>query len=388
MKSQKITIIDDDPQVAGLLTKFCELLHREAQVYSRVEQLDFTALVQSELILLDLNLGGNDGLDVLTIMQEQKIRTPIIICSGMDASIISSAHDILLEKNLVYSGTLSKPFSFQEFKSILSTPTAAAKSTQNGTSHAKIALAKVDIIQGLKKGWFYPVYQPQVDGKNHQITGIECLARLHHPLYGYCTPLDFIPLIEQFHLMERFTQNIVERAFDELSRIGLAEHVIISFNVSPTSMNNEFFEWMNSTVQKYQINTNRICLEITETRALTLSSEVKTVLTKFRIRGFNLSLDDFGTGYATILELNEMPFNEVKIDREFVVSMAQKNTSLAIVKSTVGLAQQLGYRCVAEGVETRQQADTLVQLGCQDLQGYLFSKPINIEQLKAFHTQT
>lgn len=330
-------------------------------------------------------LEGYDGVDVINLMHEHKVKTPVVICSGMEPSIVSSIHDLLRENKLSYAGTLTKPFTLAQFQEILAfTPQAIESELPADQKTSEPTILGHDIKVGMRLGWFKSVFQPQIDPLDGKITGVECLARLHHPLYGECHPGMFLPTISKQNMMDEFTLVIMRDALSDLVKMPLRDGAVISFNIDSASVNRTFMADFVEVIEEYFIEPSRICLEITDLSVLELSKDIKAILTKLRIKGFYVSLDEFGTGFSTIKELNELPFNEVKIDRTFVMSMLDKSSSMAIIRSTVQLAQQLNYRVVAEGVVTQMQAEQLLALGCTDLQGFHYCRPMNAPQCSAF----
>ncbi|WP_026375390.1 EAL domain-containing response regulator [Aestuariibacter salexigens] len=386
--SFSIVIIEDDKDIIDVLCHYAAASGANAHAFSEVEHIDHGVLANADLIFLDLMLQSHDGLDVVKIMQDHQITTPIIICSGMDAGIISSAQDLLQDYGLSFAGKLLKPFTYAQFEEVLTRKQQSDNVPITGTEAQSIQLSRVDVQQALNAGWLTLAYQPKLNPSNDMICGVECLVRMEHPLFGTCMPGQFLQKAIAAGLMTKLTQTVIQKGLEELCHSSIPEHVTIAFNIDPGSLSHDFLAWVIATAEDYDVSPKRICLEITEVSALELTKDIKTILTKLRIRGFSISLDDFGTGYSTIQELNDLPFNELKVDRLFVSSMLEKDTSFAIVRSTIELAKRLDYTVVAEGVETQQQLEKLIELGCGQVQGFLFCKPVSIELLEGFYQQS
>lgn len=383
-----IVVIDDDPNMIDILSQYADITGAKTLAYSGPDDLDVDALTYSDLIFLDLLLQFHDGLDILKLMHDHNVQTPVVIFSGMDDGIISSTQDLLSDYGLQYAGTLTKPFTLAQFESVINFSSQGSCPKQLDGQPSVAKLNEEDISYALKNSGIEVVYQPQIDTVQNRYVGIECLARLRHPTLGLCLPNQFIDVVNESGQMEALTKVVIKQALDSLRNTRLPEKSIISFNVAPENLSLMFVAWLLDCTMDYGIEPSKISLEITEMSALELNKEVRTILTKLRIRGFNISLDDFGTGYSTIQELNELPFNELKIDRSFIMTLDEKETSNAIVQYTIDLASKLDYRLVAEGVETRQQMEKLQAMGCSNMQGFLFSRPISLDKLESFIAQT
>ncbi|MGQ4275625.1 putative bifunctional diguanylate cyclase/phosphodiesterase [Pseudidiomarina sp. E22-M8] len=231
------------------------------------------------------------------------------------------------------------------------------------------------------------VYQPQFNLTDQRISGVEVLARWHHPEEGFIPPDIFIPLAEQHGLICAITDFIMPTAIRELLHADLLYGSIprLSFNVSAADFNT------NTSTQRFLHNLadlpgdwSVIELELTETSALLNLEGVKNVLKVLRERGVQVSLDDFGTGYSSLNTLRLLPIQELKIDQSFVRDLANNAHDARLVKTILAMANALHLRVVAEGVESQQQARYLQQQGCQEVQGFLYAKPMGLQSLKSF----
>ncbi|MDM7861889.1 EAL domain-containing protein [Alteromonas sp. ASW11-36] len=384
-KSFRIVAVEDDTNITGILNEFAAASDISFHSFSGLDTICIEDLHAADLIFLDLQLDHHDGIDVILALDQNKVKTPIILCSGMDINVINASKDLLTEHGLTCFGQLQKPFSYEQFlEAINAIEGGQSRNVKPSVPTTQRSLSNQDITNALERHWFTAHYQPQIDPVSGKITGVECLARLNHPERGLFNPFEFIQRIKELGLMDIFTKQIIQVGLKELCTAPLPKGTMFSFNLDAFSINTRFLVWLLDCLIEYAIPPNNICLEITELSALEINSEVKSILTKLRIRGFSLSLDDFGTGFSTIQELNELPFNEVKIDRSFVTSMLTKDSSEAIVRSTIDLAKRLSYRVVAEGAETSEQVIMLKQFGCHDIQGFYYCKPKSIEQFILF----
>lgn len=384
-----IVIVDDVADIGELLGEFAARAGVQSHYYSYFSQDSADVFTKASLIILDLNMPGQDGIDVIEELSKLNVTAPVILCSGVAEDIVDSSIDILTEAGLVFGGKLLKPFSFEQFRDTLYSALAKPLFTQpQPLNRTEIELTKGDLSIALKNGWFCQYFQPQMDSKSNTLFGVECLARLEHPLFGLCYPDSFIEQLQTHDLLDAFTLQQLASTLAMLKHIQFPAHLRISFNLAPTSLRREFLNSLEQIVSSAGFHPQQICFEITELSAVSLSLEVKSLLAKMRMRGFHVSLDDFGTGFSTILELDMLPFDELKIDRAFVNNMLERKGTLAIIKHTLALAADMELLVVGEGVETVEQAKVLKELGCRYLQGYLFAKPLNLTALQALLSST
>jgi diguanylate cyclase (GGDEF)-like protein/PAS domain S-box-containing protein len=225
---------------------------------------------------------------------------------------------------------------------------------------------------------FVLYYQPKVDGSGH-IVGAEALIRWQSPGMGFVSPGDFIPLAEETGMIVHIGRWVLHEASRQIrawQEQGLAS-VPVAVNVSGTQLHHaDFRPQIEALIAESEMVTQWLELEITES---TLMKDVEltiSLLDELRKMGFMLSVDDFGTGYSSFSYLTRFPIHTLKIDQSFVRDLPGQENAVTIVSAIAGMAKSLGLKTVAEGVETQEQADFLNQLGCDQLQGYLYSRPV------------
>ncbi|WBB77404.1 bifunctional diguanylate cyclase/phosphodiesterase [Micromonospora sp. WMMD882] len=225
--------------------------------------------------------------------------------------------------------------------------------------------------------------QPAVDLTTGAPTGVEALVRWRHPRRGLLTPAEFVGPVEHSEQLGAFTRYILDKALTVAAgwaRDGL--DVPISVNVSARSLLDPRLPTeIADALRRHQVPPHRLVLEITETVVMSELEVVDEVLAALRATGVQIAVDDFGTGFSSLTFLTRVPVDEVKVDRSFVGRMADSPQAAAIVRTTVGLAQELGLRVVAEGVETAEQRLALAELGCTSAQGYHFFKPMPADKI-------
>jgi len=249
-----------------------------------------------------------------------------------------------------------------------------------------------DLREAIAKQELSLVYQPQFDTQSKRITGVEVLVRWLRPEKSNIRPDIFIPLAEQAGLIQPITDFVCRKSIQELTQCGLLgrDKAIprLSINISARDLASRqgaelFFERFASLEENWSV----IQLEITETAVMENLEIALPILEKLRAKGIQLSIDDFGTGYSSLGVLRKLPVQELKIDSSFTREMTESADDLQLVKAILAMTQSLKLRTVAEGVETTEQALLLRENGCTELQGFLMSPPLTIDQLQAFIKQ-
>ena len=226
------------------------------------------------------------------------------------------------------------------------------------------------------------VYQPKVSLADGSLKRVEALVRWRDPIIGMVPPSRFVPLAERHGLIDQLTQWGLRTAL----RQWLAWHeqgidTCIAFNISALSLEQlDFPDLVERMCRALGVPTEHLVLELTEGATQPLVKLMDT-LTRFRIKGIGLAIDDFGTGYSTLMQLRQLPFTELKIDRFFIADSTTSDDSALMVKCMVELAHGLGLTCTAEGVETAEQMAMMCKLRCDVAQGYLIAQPLEPEAL-------
>ncbi|MBT6880361.1 MAG: EAL domain-containing protein, partial [Gammaproteobacteria bacterium] len=222
-------------------------------------------------------------------------------------------------------------------------------------------------------------YQSQVDSINKQIVGCEVLLRWHHPTLGAIPPDRFIPLLEQNGLIRMVGEWVMQQAIEqhlEWLRKGFPG-VRIAVNFSAIQLQEETLaEWFIDVIRKSGISPPWFKLEITETTTIDNLDQAARSLQKIRSAGIQIAVDDFGTGYSTLNYLQRLPVDIIKIDQQFIKEIPSSKDDMTLVKAVIAMAHSMGFDVVAEGVETKVQADFLREHQCEELQGFYFSKPV------------
>jgi EAL domain-containing protein (putative c-di-GMP-specific phosphodiesterase class I) len=234
----------------------------------------------------------------------------------------------------------------------------------------------------MEQGEFEMYYQPKVRLTDGRVAGAEALIRWNHPERGLVAPDDFIPLVEKTVLLGPLTSYVMEsvmRQWRVWADDGMA--IPIAINLSPRSLlDRQLPENVRRLLERYSMAPSFLRMELTENFLMSDSARSNAVLSQLSEVGISLSIDDFGTGYSSLSHLKQLPIDEIKIDRSFVMDMHEDGNDYMIVRATVDLGKNLGLRIVAEGVEDRETFDRLADFGCDEAQGYYIARRMGLAE--------
>lgn len=254
---------------------------------------------------------------------------------------------------------------------------------------AGLAIHQLSMEKRLRKAIdnheFFVKYQPMVNAKDGRLVGLEALIRWQDPEQGEIGPVHFISFAEQFGLIAKIGFYVIEEVLGQLAlwrKKGYA-CVPVSVNISGVQFyQSKFVEKLQSAIERSGVPSHLLELEMTESILMKDEDKLLSTFSRLRELGLSLSVDDFGTGYSNLAYLSRYPINKLKIDRSFVTDIDKRKDREVITQTIISLAKNLGLSVIAEGVETADELNKVVELGCQDVQGYLFSKPANSRQIE------
>ncbi|MCW8998723.1 MAG: EAL domain-containing protein, partial [Kangiellaceae bacterium] len=224
-------------------------------------------------------------------------------------------------------------------------------------------------------------YQPKYDLVSKDIIGCEALVRWQHKNYGLLPPVKFIPLVELTQLIHPLTFWVMKTAMQQLSewkKQGIDMNIAINLSTRNLT-DDDFINQVDSLMQEYDISSNEIEFEVTETALVSNLDRAIQQLNEFNQRGIRCSLDDYGTGYSSLSYIKKLPIDTLKIDRSFISQLTEDKEDKIIAQSTINLAHSLNLKVIAEGVENRETMDELAKQGCDFIQGYYISEPLDAE---------
>ena len=262
--------------------------------------------------------------------------------------------------------------------------TALYDAAQDSSDAARLALAG-ELRRAIESEQLVLHFQPKAELDSGCIVGVEALVRWVHPERGFIPPNDFIPIAERTGLIKPLSRYVLAAALRQCGAWraeGLDLHVAVNLTI-PDLLDLELPSFIQELLVKHHVRPDQLELEITESTILADPFRVRQVLTGLNEAGLRIAIDDFGTGYSSLAYLRRLPVQTIKIDRSFVMDMCENTSDATIVRSTIDLARNLGLDVVAEGVETEATWAALRAHGCTLAQGYLISKPVAADELRA-----
>ena len=243
-----------------------------------------------------------------------------------------------------------------------------------------------DLEGAIDRNELFLVYQPFLDVRKNRITGFEALLRWQHPTRGLIPPSEFIPIAEESGLIHPIGEWVVRRACATLS--DWPDDIRVAVNFSAAQFHHtSILQTILQALAKAEVSPSRLEIEITESMLISKYGSASSILNSLLELGVTVALDDFGTGYSSLTYLRKLPFSRIKIDQSFIRDMLTQPDCAAIVKSVIGLAQDLRIGVVAEGVETADELEYLRQAKCDEVQGYLIGRPMPAEEISALLNQ-
>jgi len=246
------------------------------------------------------------------------------------------------------------------------------------TSHL-LKLA-ADLKEAIEQDTLEIYHQPQIDLKTLRVCSSECLIRWNHKSEGFISPVVFIPLAEDLGLINQLTLWVIKRSLIQHKQILINNNHMVSINISGKDIAYEhFFNNALTIIEESEIPAEKIILELTESASISHNQQSLDLIQKLSDLGFTISIDDFGTGYSSMAQVSHLPFQELKVDRQFVENVNDDKKRKTIAEATVKMAKGLGLEVVAEGINSQEDEDTLRSFGCDIGQGYYYAKPMPIE---------
>ncbi len=256
----------------------------------------------------------------------------------------------------------------------------------NAEAHLRLELER-DLRTALREGQFEVHYQPRFDLALQRVTGVEALLRWQHPDKGMMPPSTFIPLAEETGLIIPLGQWVLQTACRDIAALNTlrADPLNVSINVSARQFEqDDFIDGLREFLHGAEMAATHIELELTESLLMRTDRDSSDNLSRLKAMGLRLSLDDFGTGYSSLNYIKRLPLDTLKIDRSFIRDAGSNARDAALVAAISGMARNLGMRLVAEGVETEEQMRLVNTHRCDEVQGYLISRPLPLDALKTF----
>ena len=339
-----------------------------------------------DLILCDLRMPERDGIELIRAFAALGIESSIAIMSVEEERVIETAGMLAEVQGLRLLGTVAKPLTGEKLQLLFDKMHAVAPLRPDEQRMAPEA----DLTNAFIRQELQLVYQPKVWMRTGKFAGVESLVRWKHPALGLFHPNSFVPLMEgSDDLSASLTEFSLRESIACVGRWREAGRELrVAVNLSARAFDRlDLPERINAMCLEHKVEPECITLELTETYVARDAVRLIDVATRLRLKGFTLSIDDFGTGQSGLSKLQKLPFNELKIDRQFVNGCAQSSTQRSVVEASLALARSLKMVSVAEGVQHRPDWELLNELGCDVMQGYFIARPMSEEGLEAWAMQ-
>lgn len=387
----RLLILDDDALVGNTVRNVAESAGMDVRLTldadSFFRELDAW---QPTHVALDLVMPGMDGMEVMARLAGRNSRARIIVTSGVGERVLEAAGRSAAERGLDIVGVLPKPFRPETLRALLREAPVIARDPTSATVAPGAAADSgfnVDVPgfeHALSHHDLQLAYQPKVCCDSGRVAGFEALVRWQHPVHGTLPPERFVPFAEQHDMVEALTDQVLDLALAWFARLQVVPRLLartsalsLALNISARTLrDHQFVNRLQASCAAHGIAPERLILELTETSAMDDPVTSLDLLTRLRMKGFQLSLDDFGTGYSSMLQLVRLPFSEIKVDRSFVMSASRSQESRTVIRSIVELCHSLGLRATAEGVEDAEALAYLQTVGCDYAQGYYIARPM------------
>ena len=368
----QVLVFDDDDAIGRLVARIATMSGMVAFAVTSAEAFREQLLGSPpHVVVLDLQLGGTDGVEQMRLLADRQYTGSLILMSGYDARVLATARAVGQSLGLKVEHVLEKPLSVAELERVFEFLQFADKS-----------LSGRRLLDAIENDELVLNFQPIVTRNPNTLKKLETLVRWEHPVLGMIPPGDFLPMAESnVNIIDALTNWVVGAAIEAYQVFAdLGVKVPLSVNISTQNLHDLTLpDRLEQRLRNGEMPPEHLCLEITESAVFQDAGRTMDILSRMRLKGMKLSIDDFGTGYSSLKMLRQMPFSEIKIDQSFISDMTTSRDSRAIVKSIIELAANMEMGCVAEGVETAETADLLEQMGTCDLQGYFIARPMPIE---------
>ncbi|SDZ88300.1 EAL domain-containing response regulator [Nitrosospira multiformis] len=377
----KILVLDDESFMLKLLNRILSnlgyasitLCDSGGAALEKIANTDADTV--PDVILLDLNMPGMDGIEFVRHLVDLHYPGSLILVSGEDERILQTTEKLVRAHKIPILGYLHKPVTPDALAAMLgkwAPPSASAPGT------AKKVYSADELRAALKESELINYYQPKVAVASGEVVGVETLVRWRHPRDGIVFPDQFIGVAEASGLIDDLTQTVFTAAMTQAKAWQEARLPLrIAVNVSMDNLASiDFLNFVAEAAAKEGIAPQNVVLEVTESRLMQDTRAPLEILTRLRLKRFRLSIDDFGTGHSSLAQLRDIPFDELKIDQGFVHRASTDETLRAIYDASLSLARQLNMEVVAEGVQDQEDWELLRRTGCDLAQGAFVSRPL------------
>ena len=401
-RANRLLVLDDDPFIPRWIRKVAE--HEGYDVSICTDLTTIRAVHRSArptLILMDLTLGGGyQGLEALRLLSADRCTTPIILTGSAEPGVLHSASRFGMTLDLSMAGIIPKPIELGQLRRSLAAHLhetrevstvdmmLSSESTDAAQAISKANAAAADearLRQAFEADELRVYYQPQISLRTGAVVAMEALVRWQHPLRGLISPNSFLANAERADLIRGLTFFVLEQALDECrgwARAG--QPVAISVNLATSLLREPTLpDTVEGMLERFHVAPGCLTFEVDESAAIGQVHDVLDALTRLRFKGCRLSLDNFGTGFSSLVELRNLPFSQLKIDKAYIHEARTHQAARGIVEAVIEFGHRIGLEIVAEGVEDRETLTLLKEAGCDLAQGFLISRPVDAAAVSA-----
>ncbi len=389
-ESYEILVVDDEAAYGELISDVADLSSIKALATTNSQMVEY--LLQTHqtinLIFLDLNMPYRDGIEVMRGIAESGYSGTLVLMSGFDESVLATANQLAEEHRLNLLPSLMKPFSIKQIQNTIQeySDMGALPDKSRLKPKYESLLSLKELQDAFDQDRIEIHYQPQISLSNYEVVGFECLVRLVDQQQQLIYPNRFIETVETHNLNKALLQLVIRHVTEDIHQyFNSYNNQTFSINLSGLDLDDlSLPDMLFDSIQNNHLQAENIVIEITETRAIQQLRTGLDVLARLRLKGFQLSIDDFGTGTAVLANIKNMPFSELKIDKTFVDKLLTDNRTERLIEKLCDMSHSLKLKIVAEGVEYAETVIKLKELGCDIVQGYYFSKPLDARSLMQF----
>ncbi|WP_220719817.1 EAL domain-containing response regulator [Agarivorans litoreus] len=376
----RVLVVEDDPFQQRLMKSLlssmdgvqCEVADNGLRAVAQLSQQP-----EPDFIFCDLHMPEMDGVEFIRSLAKRSLGSHLVLSSSAEDDVVTAVKSMASGYGLKDLSVLSKPVRKQQLQALMDDLLAKpkAKITASLKHSLKPCFSDQQLQQALYDGEFQAYYQPHIDAKTGMLVGAEALVRWQHQGQLYM-PNAFLSRLLELGQGHQLTKQVLTQAVASCAKWqNELDQAYVSVNVTPSDlMDLRFADFVAKLLEQHQLPAHRLVLEVTENEIYPQMAKALDSLSRLRLLGVGLAVDDFGTGHSSMMQLCTSPFTELKIDQLFIRRMLSDRKCAAVVRASLALAESLGIRSVAEGVEDQQLADTLEEWGCDGLQGYCYAK--------------
>lgn len=373
---KRLLIMDDESKFCAFVEKAAARVGFDAR--SLTDPSQFIRTINSfrpSVLVIDLKMPGLDGVQLLQSMKDEACDARIILVSGMDQRVLSTAERLGRSHGLNVLGTLQKPVKLAKLQTLL-----------QSAADVEPRFAPDDLNQAINAGELIVHYQPKIEREADQwvVNSAEALVRWRHPTEGLVMPGEFVPLAEEYDLVGPLTDYVLQTCVQQIWSWSKRDLMCrLAVNLSARSIEDLAFpDRLRRLMDEHNVPGSRLTLELTESAAMADPTKAMDIFLRLRVADVGLAIDDFGTGFSSLKQLYQLPFDELKIDRTFVQDLPGNDEARAIVRATIDMGHALGMRVCAEGVESFPALEYLESINCDCAQGFLIGRPASASELE------